>query len=108
MSDQNVKLGFEEFSMRHGEGTPFAATLTCIPIGDEETGSLWRGYVKFDNQQLNWHSELPSYDGGTVVLYTDWVYPQEKSGGTHLMNLLENWHGDIVDLFHRACSVITA
>jgi hypothetical protein len=94
-------LGFEEFSWRAGEGTPFAATLTCTPIGDDETGSLWAGRILFDNNNLNWARKLPKYDGGDFVMYEDWLYPHEKSGGTHLMNLLDKWHGEIVELFER-------
>lgn len=94
-------LGFEEFSWRAGEGTPFAATLTCTPIGDEETGSLWQGRVLFDNHNLNWTHKLPKYDGSEFVIYDDWVYPHIKSGGTHLMNLLNKWHGEIVELITR-------
>lgn len=87
----------EEFSIRAGEGTPYAATLTCLPDCENE----WIGLIKFDDNDLNLHYDLSTYDDKPFIMHEDWHYWERKSGGTHLMNLLEGWHKRIVDLFER-------
>lgn len=87
-----------EFSGREGEGTEFAATLTCVPFED---GSEWMGTIQFDNNELNWPDVFEDSEGGTLTFYSDWHYPRIVSGGTYLNTLLINWHGEIVELFGR-------
>ena len=105
MSEQSVVHGFTEFSWRVGEGTDFAATLTCIPDEDAAGDPEWRGHLRFDNDAYNWKHALNRHDDTPYDFYTDWVYPRNKNGGTYLMNLLVKWHSDIVELFGRVREV---
>lgn len=101
----------EEFSWRVAEDTEFAATLTCIPFDeyDECYSNQWQGRIKFDNDAYNFPEEVGTYeDGKPFIMVNDWQYPGIKSGGTHLMNLLMNWHGQIVALFKRIRSTAHA
>lgn len=100
MAEPVVVHGFTEQSWRAGDGTPFAATLTIVPLDDD--GDLeWRGYIEFDDKSLNFPQELEDANGNVLVFYNYWVYPHQKSGGTYLMNLLMGWHREIVALFGR-------
>lgn len=95
----NKPIGWlQEFSERIGEGTEFAATLTCIPFDD---GSEWMGTIKFDNNDLNWPDVFEDSEGGTLTIYSDWHYPGTVPGGTYLNTCLINWHGEIVALIER-------
>lgn len=91
----------EKFTVREGEGTEFAATLVITPIEDEE-GIQWRGQILFDDDAFNWESQFPDYEGPVDVrMLQAWDFPNLKSSGTLMMNLLRGWHGEIVRLFQR-------
>lgn len=100
MSEQKRDPGFVELTHRVGGGTEFAATLTCLPFEDDN-GWSWRGMIRFDNNIFNLMDRFPKYDGGDFDMPRDWVYPQDKSGGAHLMGLLEGWWQDFCGLFAR-------
>lgn len=91
-------IELEEFSIRVGEDTEFPALLTCTPNEDNN----WMGFVHFDNDLYNWPTSFSGYNGGAATtIYKDWKYPREVAGGTYLMNLLEDWHKDIVAFIQR-------
>lgn len=104
MNEQDLSM--EEFSVREGEGTPFAATLTCTPDEDCEGNLEWIGRIHFDNDFYNWPHEIPNFDTGKLyIIYDDWKFPYPKTGGTYLMNLLVDWHQQIVALIGRVREV---
>lgn len=90
----------DEFTLRIGDGTPFAATLTCVPVEDDAYVQ-WRGYIQFDDNTYNWPEFLSGYDGATMTIYEPWCYPRDVAAGTYMANLLTRWHGDIVAFIER-------
>ena len=96
-----------EFSIRYAEDTPFAATLTCIPFDEQHEcySSEWFGRIKFDDNRYNWPNQIQTYEGAEITMWDDWEYSRNVSSGTFLMNLLENWHGEIVALFERVKAI---
>lgn len=95
-------MEFKEFSIREYGDTEFAATLTCIPITDEETGDVeWMGSITFDNPDWNFFYEFEDSEGNKIRLFNAWMHPRIVGGGTHMMNLLIGWHIEIVALIGR-------
>lgn len=100
MNEQNdtirpVELpAFEPIFIKIGEGE-FSATMAAIPDNEE---CDWGGYIKFDNDEYNWPV---SFHGDKVDMYEAWFYGARKSSGTHLLNLLDSWHGEIVAFIQR-------
>lgn len=95
----------EEFFVRIGEDSPYAATLRCIPI-ETDDDLQWQGIMEFDDNALNFPTEFPDYDGKrTFTIYDHWVYPREVASGAYMMSLLDGWWKDITALFERVKAV---
>lgn len=100
MSDYDP--GFEEFEIRVGEGTEFAATLTCSPYQDPDEGWMWNGWLQFDDNTFNLVWAFDNYDGTqSIDMPQVWKFPHDKNSGTYLMNLLEGWWRDFCLMFER-------
>lgn len=96
----NTRL-FEEFSVRIGEDTPYAASLYCVPM-ETDDDLQWQGVIDFDDDALNFPVEIESYSGGeSFVMYDHWIYPREVPGGAHMLSLLEAWWKSLTALFER-------
>lgn len=93
----------EEFQERIGDGTPYAATLTCTPGDDDIPYQTleWMGFITFDDNSYNWPYEMPQYEGSPKTWYHDWTHPDRPPTGSYCMENLKKWHGEIVALFER-------
>lgn len=87
---------FKEIEWLAGENTEFSAKLTCW--FDEEDCD-WGGRVLFDNNEFNWPVSFNADD--EINMYEGWPFPGRKTSGTHLLNLLNHYHEEIVAFIKR-------
>lgn len=79
-----------------GEGTEFSAKLQGFY---DENENDWGGHVLFDDNTYNWPVSFNA--DGVINMYEGWAFPGRKTSGTHLLNLLNHYHEEIVAFIQR-------